>query len=191
VNTPEDARAWIGYWERMRGVPAANFTLSEYLPGRDFACQSLWRDGRLVLIKTVERLAYLGAETRASGTSSIASLAKTVKDVRVVETCLRAIRALDPNASGAFSVDLKENAAGVPCVTEINAGRFITMMNFFDLTGTHNMSATYVRLALDEPVAIADPNDVVEDRYLVRGVDAVPAIFSADDLFEGIEEVHA
>ena len=191
VDTPADARAWIGYWERMRGVPAELFTLSEYLPGRDFACQSLWKDGRLVLIKTVERLDYLGAETRASGTSSIASLAKTVNEPRVVETCVRAIRSLDPHASGAFSVDLKENAAGVACVTEINAGRFITMMNFFDFTGAHNMSAIYLRLALDEPVEIADPYDVVEDRYLVRGVDAIPAIFSADDLFEGIEEIRA
>ena len=191
VDTPADARAWIGYWERMRGVPAELFTLAEYLPGRDFACQSLWKDGRLVLIKTVERLAYLGAETRASGTSSIASLAKTVNEPRVAETCVRAIQALDPHASGAFSVDLKENRAGVPCVTEINAGRFITMMNFFDFTGAHNMSATYLRLALDEPVDIADAYDVAEDRYFVRGVDAVPAIFSADDLFEGIEEIDA
>ncbi|MGH6689587.1 MAG: hypothetical protein ACREF4_02760, partial [Gammaproteobacteria bacterium] len=67
VATAEDARAWISYWGGVRGVPASEFTLSEYLPGRDFACQSLWKDGRLVLIKTVERLAHLDAETRASG----------------------------------------------------------------------------------------------------------------------------
>lgn len=191
VDGPEAARAWITYWERMRGVPATDFTLSEYLPGRDFACQSLWKDGRLVLVKTVERLAYLDAETRASGTSSIASVAKTVNEPLVVETCVRAIRALDPDATGAFSVDLKENASAVPCVTEVNAGRFITMMNFFDFTGAHNMSATYVRLALDEPVEIANPYDVAEDRYLVRGVDALPSIFSADELFEGIEDACA
>lgn len=191
VGTPEDARAWIGYWQGVRGVPASDFTLSEYLPGRDFACQSLWQDGRLVLIKTVERLAYLGADTRASGTSSIASIAKTVNDPRVVDLCTAAIRALDPRASGAFSVDLKENRAGIPCVTEINAGRFITMLSFFDFTGRHNMSATYVRLALDEPVEIADPYDVVEDYYLVRGVDAPPAIYHADQLFDGIEDLSA
>ena len=191
VDTVEDARFWIGYWQRMRGIPPSDFTLSEYLPGRDFACQSLWKDGRLVLVKTVERLAHLDAETRASGTSSIASLAKTVNEPSVVETCARAIRALDPHASGAFSVDLKANRAGVPCVTEINAGRFITMLSFFDLTGQHNMSATYVRLALDEHVDIGDPYDVVEDHYFVRGVDALPAIFHADQLFDGIEECRA
>jgi carbamoyl-phosphate synthase large subunit len=189
VDTPEDARAWIGYWHRMRGVSISLFTLSEYLPGRDFACQSLWKDGRLVLIKTVERLAYLDAESRASGTSSIASLAKTVNEPLVVEMCTRAIRALDPQACGAFSVDLKENRAGVPCITEINAGRFITMMNFFDFTGGHNISAAYVRLALDEAVDIAAPYDVAEPSYFVRGVDMLPTIFRADDLFEGIEDV--
>src|SRR5262249_9615894 len=188
VNTPEDARAWIGYWERMRGVPAENFTLSEYLPGRDFACQSLWKDGRLIVIKTVERLAYLDAESRASGTSSIASLAKTVNEPLVVETCMRAIRALDPYACGAFSIDLKANPSGVPCITEINAGRFITMMNFFDFTGRCNMSATYVRLALDEAVDVGDPYDVAESSYLVRGVDMLPTIFTADDLFHGMED---
>ena len=188
VDTPEDARAWIGYWQQMRGVPVTRFTLSEYLPGRDFACQSLWKDGRLVMIKTVERLAYLDAESRASGTSSIASLAKTVNEPRLVETCTRAIRTLDPQACGAFSIDLKENRAGVPCVTEINAGRFITMMNFFDFTGGHNMSAAYVRLALDEAVNIGDPYDVAEPRYFVRGVDMLPTIFTADELFQGIED---
>ena len=191
VDSPEDARSWISYWERVGSVPACDFTLSEYLPGRDFACQSLWKDGRLVLVKTVERLAHLDAETRASGTSSIASLAKTVNEPNVVDICTRAVRALDANVSGAFSVDLKENRAGVPCVTEINAGRFITMLGFFDLTGRHNMSATYVRLALDEHVDIADPYDVAEDYYFVRGVDTLPAIFHADQLFDGIEECRA
>src|SRR5205823_1259459 len=31
------ARAWIEYWSEMRGVPVTAFSLSEYLPGRDFA----------------------------------------------------------------------------------------------------------------------------------------------------------
>jgi carbamoyl-phosphate synthase large subunit len=189
VDTPEDARAWISYLARMRGLPASNFTLSEYLPGRDFACQSLWKNGRLILIKTGERLAYLGAEMLTSGTSSTASLAKTVSEPRVVETCVRAIRALDPRASGAFSLDLKEDWAGVPCITEINAGRFVTMMNLFDLTGAHNMSATYVRLALDEPVDITDPYDIAEDQYLIRGVDSLPAVFHANALSEGIGDI--
>ena len=36
--------------------------IAEYLPGRDFFCQSLWQDGHLVLVKTCERVAYFGGE---------------------------------------------------------------------------------------------------------------------------------
>lgn len=166
------------------GVPA---DAAKKLPGRDFACQSLWKDGRPVLIKTVERLAYLGGEAGAGG--PIESLAKTVNEPEVVAVCLEAIVALDPSATGAFSVDLKESRVSVPYVTRVHPGRFTTMLSFFDLTGRHNMSATYVRLALDEPVLIGDLYDVAEDRYFVRGLDTLPAIFRGDQLAEGIEEV--
>jgi hypothetical protein len=59
-------------------VPPASFTLSEYLPGRDFAAQSVWREGRPVLVKTFERLSY------DAGTGSPpSSHAHTFKRVRV------------------------------------------------------------------------------------------------------------
>jgi carbamoyl-phosphate synthase large subunit len=177
---PEELRKFL----RARTVPAC---VPEKLPGRDFACQGLWKDGRPVLIKTVERLAYLGGD--ASACESIESLAKTVNEPAAVSACVEAVGALDPNATGAFSVDLKGNRIGLPFVTRVHPGRFTTMLNFFDLTGRHNMSATYVRLALDEQVRIADVYDVAEDRYFVRGIDTLPAIFRADQLSEGIEEV--
>jgi glutathione synthase/RimK-type ligase-like ATP-grasp enzyme len=188
LTNPRQAANWIAYWREMRGVPARAFTIAEYLPGRDFACQSLWKDGALVLVKTVERLSYFGGGSQPSGTSSIAALAKTIVDTRVVDISVAAVRALGGRVTGAFSVDLKENARGVPCVTEINAGRFITMMNFFDLTGKHNMSSTYVRLALGEPVELGESYDAVEDHYFVRDVDALPGIFHADELFEHIHD---
>ena len=188
LTRPDQAIAWIKYWQDMRGVPASSFTLAEYLPGRDFACQSLWKDGRLVLIKTCERLSYFGGGSQPSGASSISALAKSVVEPRVVNVCTTAVRALGRKVSGAFSVDLKENSGGVPCITEINVGRFITMTNLFDLVGKYNMAATYVRLALDKPFDIDEPYDAVDDYYFVRDVDALPGIFHADELFEGIRD---
>ena len=35
------------------------FLLCEYLPGRDYAVQSLWHEGELIQAKTCERLEYL------------------------------------------------------------------------------------------------------------------------------------
>lgn len=191
VTTPAQARAWISYWQEMRGVPSSAFTLAEYLPGRDFACQTLWDAGTPILAKTTERLSYFGGRNNPSGTSSIGALHKTVNETRVVETSLAAVRAVDPTASGAFSVDLKEDATRRPCVTEINVGRFLTGTPIFDLTGRHNMSLTYVRLALKERVDIEQVYDVVEDYYMVRDLDALPDVFHADSLRDGIEDARA
>jgi carbamoyl-phosphate synthase large subunit len=188
VANAEQARGWIRYWDRMRGIPARAFTLSEYLPGRDFLCQSLWRQGRLVLVSTFERLAYFGGENTPSGVSSLSSLAKTVVDERVVEVSRAAVRAVSPTASGAFSVDLKEDSRGVPCVTEINAGRLFIGMTAFDAVLKHSMPMIYVRLALGEPVGLRDEYDAVEDHYLVRDLDTLPGVFHGEELFEGVTD---
>jgi len=186
VNTVRQARAWIRYWEEMRGIPADRFTLSEYLPGRDFMCMSLWRDGQLVLVTTFEKLSYFGGESHPSGTSSLSSLAKTIRDDRLVDISNQAILAISPKASGAFSVDLKENAEGVPCITEINAGRFFIGMTAFDQVSKHNISTTYVRLALQESLDLEDVYVTVPDHYIVRDLDTLPGVFSAEALFAGV-----
>ncbi|HMH52483.1 MAG TPA: hypothetical protein VK548_19750 [Candidatus Acidoferrum sp.] len=186
VKTPEQARCWISIWEDMRGVPVSSFTLSEYLPGRDYLCQSLWKNGTLVLINTFERLSYFGADNIPSGITSLSSLAKTVVDHRLMATCRDAVRAVDATATGAFSVDLKEDGRGVPHVTEINAGRLLMAMTAFDQVSKHSMSLTYARLGLGEPVDLRDEYDAAEGYYMVRDLDTPPDIFHEDELFEGI-----
>jgi biotin carboxylase len=188
MRTPDHVRGWITYWRDMRGVPVTSFTLSEYLPGRDYACQGLWKDGTLVLLKMCERLSYFGGRNQPSGTSSTPALGKLVFEPRVAEVCVDAVSAVDPRASGVFSIDLKEDTDGVPCVTEINAGRFCMITNVFDLTGQHNMAALYLRLAFDEPVEVSTAYDTTDDVYLVRDLDTVPGIFHADDFFTEIDE---
>src|SRR5919106_1788073 len=184
VRTAVQARAWIAYWWRMRGVPPDAFTLAEYLPGREFACQTLWQAGRLVLAKTFERLSYFGGDGQPGGVSSVAALAKSILEPRVVDVCAAAVRALDARTSGLFCLDLKENADGVPCVTEINVGRFSLSTGLYDLIGKHNMAGVYVRLALGEPVDLGEPYDAAPDHYLVRDVDTLPTIVHAEELFE-------
>jgi len=187
VKTPEQVRSWIAYWEHMRAVPPGSFTLSEYLPGRDFCVQCLWSKGSLVLAKMAERITYLDGGS-PSGVSSMPALAKTAYDRRVLDACARAIRALDPRVSGVFFVDIKESKDGRPCITEINAGRFATMTNIHDLTGKHNMAVAFVRLALGERPEIPAASDFAEGYYLVRSIDTEPFLVRKDELFEGIVE---
>ena len=186
VMRPEQARSWIAYWSEMRGVPPTSFILSEYLPGRDFSCQAVWKAGTLVLVKTCERLSYFGGGSNPSGTSSISQLAKTVFAPEVVAVCTAAIRAIDPHASGTFNFDLRENSRGVPCLTEINAGRFPSGTSIFDLTGRSNLAATFVRVALDEPVRPRETYDPAQGYYTVRDLDTLTGVFHADELFDKI-----
>jgi carbamoyl-phosphate synthase large subunit len=189
VGSPAQARGWIRLWHEMQGVPVNDFTLSEYLPGREILCQSLWDRGRMVLANTFERLSYFGVDNIPSGVTSLSSLAKTVRAPAAVELCHRAVRAVDARASGAFSIDVKEDARGRPHVTEINAGRLFMAMTAFDAVLKHNMALTWVRLARGERVEVGEAYDAVEDYYMVRDLDITPGIFHAHELFDGVEQV--
>jgi carbamoyl-phosphate synthase large subunit len=188
VAGPDQTRSWIRYWRDMRDVPVRAFTLSEYLPGRDFGCQSVWKGGRVALVKTYERLSYLGSASQPSEVSAVGALTKTVCEPGVVEISLRAIRAVDRKASGVFAVDLKEDADQVPRVTEINAGRFTSGTNLLDLTGKHNMTAVYLQLARGEAVDLHEEYEGTEHHYMLRDIDAVPRVFHADEFFDGVED---
>jgi len=191
VRTPRQAQAWIAYWFAMRGLPVGSFTLSEYLPGRDFGCQTLWDHGRAVLTKAFQRLSYIVPGGTPSGVSSVAALARTAADPRVRDVATRAVAALGRRISGLFSVDLKEDRAGAVRVTEINAGRFLAGTNLLDLCGKHNMAVTYVRLALGEPLGFLEEPAEASDHYMVRDVDTLPGVFHADEFFAGIEDARS
>ena len=180
VRDADQAWAWIEYWHVMRDVAIDEFTLSEFLPGRDYNAQGLWKDGTLELIKMCERLSYLEGGNRPSGMSSTPALAKTVCEESVLRFATEAVRAVDDDASGVFNVDFKENRDGVPCVTEINAGRFAMITNLYDFTGRHNMAGAYVSLAMGEPLDVDEKIDVEEDFYLIRELDTLPDIVHVD-----------
>jgi carbamoyl-phosphate synthase large subunit len=169
VRKPEQAVAWVRYWSDMRGLPVSDFMISEFLPGREFAYQSLWRDGEPVASQTRERVEYLFGALVPSGQTSTPSVARTVRRPDVAQVAADAVRAIDRDATGVFCVDLKEDADGRAVVTEINAGRFFTTSNFFAAAGL-NMPYDYLRLASGEDV---EPRiePLEEGLYWVRMVD--------------------
>lgn len=182
VRDPEQAWGWIRYWNEMRGIPVEEFTLSEYLPGRDFNVQGLWQHGKTVLLKMCERLSYLDGENRPSGMSSTPAVAKTVRDDLVLDVCERAINLIAPDASGVFNFDLKQDSNRTARITEINAGRFAMITNLYDLTGRHNMAQAYVEMALGGKPNISETRDIAPDHYLVRDYDTMPLIASLEDI---------
>jgi carbamoyl-phosphate synthase large subunit len=174
VKTFRQAKEWIHYWRSTKLLETGDFMLSEFLPGREYAFQSLWVDGSLVVSQARMRLEYLMGNLFPSGQSSSPSVAVTVHSRDVNSVAADAVRAIDPQATGVFCVDIKENREGVPCITEINAGRFFTTSNFFAALGC-NMPDHYVRIAMGMKPPSSPPYDALpEGHYWLRSVDRPP-----------------
>jgi carbamoyl-phosphate synthase large subunit len=178
ADNMETAVSWIRYW-RARKV-SWDFIAQEHLSGRNVAFHSLWKDGELVVSMARERLEYIYPYLAPSGIMGTPSVQRTVHDETVNEVGVDAVLAVDSGFSGIASVDLKENADGVPCVTEINPGRMFTTSFFFSFASKvlrsdfwANIPYLYVRLAYKEPVPKLEKFDVLpENVYWIRHMDA-------------------
>jgi carbamoyl-phosphate synthase large subunit len=186
VATVEQARAWITQWRDLRGVKVSDFTLGEYLPGRHFIVHCVWHNGNLLRAQPIEVLSYFAAGNNPSGVFSLSCLAKTVVAAEALEVALRAVQSLERRPSGAFIVELKESAEGVPSITEINAGRFPSGVTALLAVGEDNMVAAFASAALGDAITAAEPHGSALEYYLVRDIDAIPGVFSATDLLEGM-----
>jgi biotin carboxylase len=149
VSTSAQCINWISWWAEEKKMNIDDFMVSEFLPGREFAFQAIFQDGRLIAGEARERVEYLFGFLTPSGQSSSPSVAKTTKDKRIYEAGINAIKAVSKNPHGVFGVDIKENKYGIPCVTEINAGRFYTTSFFFARAGV-NMPDMALRAARGE-----------------------------------------
>jgi hypothetical protein len=184
VTTSKQAIDWVQYWIDVKQVWVTDFMFCEYLPGRDFAFQSLWYEGELLTSAVRERLEYVFGHLTISGQSSSPSVAKSVHDERVNEIAVRAIRAVDPMPHGIYCVDLKENYRDIPCVTEINAGRFFTTSDFFSTIGC-NMPKFYVEIGCGEIFSkdtMMAFNAVSENYYWIRKMDSEPFLLKDEKI---------
>jgi carbamoylphosphate synthase large subunit len=189
-STPADNRetavAWIKYW-RARHVDW-EFIAQEHLPGRNIAFHSLWKNGELVTSMARERLEYIYSYLAPSGIMGTPAVQKTVHMNTVNRISTEAVLAIDSSFTGIASVDLKENAKGIPCVTEINPGRMFTTSFFFSYASKVlfndyriNIPYLYTKLAYKEAVPKLEKyNPLPADVYWIRHMDA-PARLVKDD----------
>jgi carbamoyl-phosphate synthase large subunit len=175
------AELWLALWAG-RKVPLAEFILQEYLPGRNIAWDSVWLGGKLVTSYCRERLEYPFKHVSPSGITGTPSVSRTVLDDRVNTVSERAVRAVAPGASGAFSIDIKEDQQGRPVVTEVDAGKMHTTMPLWGyiavkhlkLPWYSNFADLYVRLGLGEEVPSEAPSfDLIPaGYYMIRNMDS-------------------
>jgi glutathione synthase/RimK-type ligase-like ATP-grasp enzyme len=170
VSNASQAVAWVQWWIEEKGLAASDFMVAEFLPGREFAYQSVWQEGELVAGQARQRVEYLYGHLTPHGQTSTPSVARTVLEPHVDELAIRAIRVLDEVPRGAYCVDIKEGSDRKPRVTEINAGRFFTTSNFFSTAGL-NMPDMLMRCALGEKPDRLGTSPLEPDLYWIRMVD--------------------
>ncbi len=180
-RTKEEAQHWVAIWTG-RGTPLDEFITQEYLPGRNIAVDALWREGRLVTSYCRERLEYPFKHISPSGITGTPSVARIVKDEKANEAADSAVKAIDPRPDGAYSIDLKEDSEGRPCVTEVDAGKFHTTMPLWGYVATRhlhlpwygNLADLYVRMGLGAaPPGDAPKHDLFpEGLHMIRNMDS-------------------
>lgn len=175
TRSVDEARAWMDYWT-SRGLAAEDFMLAQFLPGREFAVQTLWWRGRLIGAQARERLEYLFGYLTPSGQTSSPSVARIVNDDNLYAIAEAAVRAVGDEPHGVFSVDMKSDAGEKPLVTEINAGRFFTTSLFLSTVGA-NFPDLLMRLVAGNDVERLGVGPVAEGGGLwVRSVDMEPML---------------
>lgn len=177
VDNIDKARVWIDYWKGW-----GSFMASELLPNRLLTWQSIWKDGELVCAQSRERLSWAMGNATASGVSGMTGVGKTISRKDLDTIAEKAIFAIDKKPNGIFGVDLKENAKGIPCPTEINIGRFFTTIQFFTELGL-NMPDIYVKLALGDKIPKIKKryNMLPDDYYWLRSADSEPILLHQND----------
>jgi hypothetical protein len=170
------AKAWI---DRFQGW--GRFLAAELLSPQSVTWTSLWQNGELILAQGRKRLNWLFGNRTLSGVTGITGAAETISDPEVDEIAERAIRAIDPQPRGIFSVDLTYSTSREPCLTEINIGRFFTTIHFFTEAGV-NFPYIFVALAYGEQPSLPARriNPLPPGLLWVRGMDTAPALISRE-----------
>lgn len=188
-NNKDEAIAWVSLWTK-KGTNIDEFIIQEYLPGRNIAWDSIWKDGRLITSYCRERLDYPLKHISPSGITGTPSVARTISDKDVNLVAKRAVKALSDKADGAYSIDVKEDSSGRPCITEVDAGKFHSTMPLWGyiaykhlgLPWYSNLADLYVRIGLGDDIPSDVPSEdlIPAGYYMIRNIDSGVIIWRED-----------
>ncbi|MCH1569403.1 MAG: hypothetical protein L7U47_08320 [Alphaproteobacteria bacterium] len=179
VTSLEHAHFWADYWQTNRGIPIDEFMVAEFLPGKEYAVQTVWKDGNLLSSQARERVEYFFGSIMPSGQSSTPSVARTVHDEKIYATAYQAVKAVDASPDGIYCVDMKTDAAGDIIPLEVNYGRFFTTSDFFSNLGV-NGPDIYIQSALGHEVE-PSVETITSPKTWIRGLDREPILADGEN----------
>ncbi len=169
---------WCKFWSEHANI---SLMAQKYLSGRNFAWQSIWKDGELIVSQGRERLQYLYGNAAVSGISGSSSVSRLVNIDKLNVSAITASKLTDDKPHGIYSVDLTEDGYDI-VPTEINAGRFFTMSYLLAKASVEvnsprgNMPLMYLKLGNNLEIPYGSTMNILPpDYYWFRHVDC-PAI---------------
>jgi len=160
------------------------FIATEYLPGRNMACKMLYFDGRLTRTASAERVNYIMAKVAPSGITGNTSFGRLLNEPELVtiseETLSFISDEVGSELNGIFTVDFKEDAEGVPKITEINI-RHVAFTSSIAAGGANLPADTLNMLFSDLSTAERVDYEYEEDLIFLRDVDSLPIIMKEND----------
>jgi len=172
ANMDEEIRAWV-----ILNPGTSHFMLSEYLPGRNFACHLLYDRGEVVKIGSYERTEYFKARTAVSGVTGNISKGRLVNDPRLGEASARAIASILEQTGGTMhgivAVDFREAKDSTPLITEINL-RHVAATYSFAAAG-FNLAEAQLLLTLGRREELGPREAIYSTRNIIlRDIDGPP-----------------
>ncbi len=175
ISDFEMLMAWSNYWKVKSNLTDSDFQVCEYLPGREYAIQTFWINGKLYHCQARERLVYFFGSLMPSGQSSTPAVAKVIDEDNVYALAKKAILAINENPHGIYCVDVKTDSNGILIPTEINYGRFFTTSDFFSAIGVNTPYALSKYMVSGENPEIKI-NSLESNYYWIRGLDVEPKL---------------
>lgn len=155
-----------------------SFMLSEYLPGRNLACFTLFSNGKLLKYGVAQRINYLMDKVAVSRITGNTSKGKLLNDKKVFDVAYDGIRSIISQTgevmNGLVVTDLKEDKDGNPIITEINI-RHVAFTSTFANAGLN--FSEYQMLVLtgrENEIAPELTKIFPDDNAMLRDVDGLP-----------------
>ena len=173
ARSHEDLKAWC-----QINSSIDKFQLSEFLPGNNYGCFCLFKNGKLIKMCQAQRIEYIMSKVAVSGITGNTSKGRLINDNNIKQVALEVIERLckitKEKMNGLVVVDMKCNALGQPIATEINL-RHVAFSSMFASAG-FNISEYQLLLALGRDNEISPEVEKIypKDNYMLRDVDGEP-----------------
>lgn len=181
INSIDDIINWTKFNGNEDGLIA-----STYLPGKNYACKLLYKEGKLIVSAAAERIEYLLANAAPSKISGMCSRGKLINNIELFDRSVLALEIIFKKhklpIEGMFTVDFKEDINGIPMITEINI-RHVSFTNAFALAGVNFAEKTIEAFVYNKKINLG--YQIFKEEYnFLRGVDNELIIFSENDIID-------